>query len=134
MGRLNKEEKNTRTGKDQSHFPSSTRKRSFTGGSSSKEPTFQCRGSKRCVFDPWVGKIPWRRAWRPSPVFLPGESQGQRSLVGYHPWGRKESDMTEATHTRVAHGGFNWSIHKNGKEMVFVCVFLREILGEACTP
>ena len=40
-------------------------------------------------FDPWVGKIPWRRAWQPSPVFLPGESHGQRSLVGYSPWGRK---------------------------------------------
>ena len=46
-------------------------------------------------FDPWVGKIPWRRKWQPTPVFLPGESHGQRSLVGYSPWGRKESDMTE---------------------------------------
>ena len=41
---------------------------------------------------------PWRRAWQPTPVFLPGESHGQRSLVrGYSPWGHKESDMTEAT-------------------------------------
>ena len=46
---------------------------------------------------PWVRKIPWRRAWQPTPVFLPGESHGQRSLVGYSPWGRKESDTTEAT-------------------------------------
>ena len=46
-------------------------------------------------FDPWVGKIPWRRAWQPTPVFLPGESHGQRSLVGYSPWGHKESDTTE---------------------------------------
>ena len=38
---------------------------------------------KRLGFDPWVGKIPWRRAWRPTPVFLPGESLGQRSLAGY---------------------------------------------------
>ena len=36
-------------------------------------------------FDPWVGKIPWKRAWQPTPVFLPGESPGQRSLVGYSP-------------------------------------------------
>jgi len=36
-------------------------------------------------FDPCVGKIPWRRAWQPTPVFLPGESQGQRSLAGYSP-------------------------------------------------
>ena len=44
---------------------------------------------------PWVRKIPWRRAWQSAPVFLPGESHGQRSLVGYSPWGHKESDMTE---------------------------------------
>ena len=43
----------------------------------------------------WVGKIPWRRAWQPIPVFLPGESHGQRSLVGYSPWGHKELDTTE---------------------------------------
>jgi len=48
-------------------------------------------------FNPWVGNIHWRRAWQPTPVFLPGEIYGQRSLVGYSPWGRKESDMTEAT-------------------------------------
>ena len=48
-------------------------------------------------FDPWVGKIPWRRAWQPTPVSLPRESHGQRSLVGYSPWGRKELDTTEAT-------------------------------------
>ena len=44
-----------------------------------------------------VKKIPWRRAWKPTLVFLPGESHGQRSLLGYSPWGRKESDTTEAT-------------------------------------
>ena len=42
-----------------------------------------------------VGKIPWRREWQPTPVLLPGEFHGQRSLVGYSPWGCKESDMTE---------------------------------------
>ena len=46
-------------------------------------------------FDPWVGKITWRWPWQPTPVFLPGEFYGQRSLVGYSPWGHKESDMTE---------------------------------------
>ena len=45
--------------------------------------------------DPWVGKIPWRRKWQPTPVFLPGESHGQRSLVGYGPWGPKELDTSE---------------------------------------
>ena len=46
-------------------------------------------------FNPWVGKIPWRREWQLTPVFLPGAFHGQRSLVGYSPWGHKESDMTE---------------------------------------
>ena len=48
------------------------------------------------------GKVPWRRAWQPTPVFVPGESHGQRSLVGYSPWGCKESDTTEQlTHTHT---------------------------------
>ena len=46
-------------------------------------------------FDPWVGKIPWRRKWQSTPVLLPGKSHGLRSLVGYSPWGCKESDTTE---------------------------------------
>ena len=46
-------------------------------------------------FDNWVSKIPWRREWKPTPLFLPREFHGQRSLVGYSPWGRKELDMTE---------------------------------------
>ena len=50
---------------------------------------------RRPVFDPWVRKIPWRREWQPIPVFLPGKSHGQRSLVGYSPWGRKELDTTQ---------------------------------------
>ena len=57
---------------------------------------------KRHRFDPWVGKIFWRRAWQPTPVFLPGESHGQRSLVDYSPQGRREQDTTEplSTHTQ----------------------------------
>ena len=46
-------------------------------------------------FDRWVGKMPWRRTWQPTLVFLPGESHAERSLVGYSPWGCKESDMAE---------------------------------------
>ena len=57
----------------------------------------QFRRHRRYGFDPWVGKIPWRRKWQPSPVFLPGKSHGQRSLVCYSSWGHKESDMTEVT-------------------------------------
>ena len=67
------------------------------GGTSGKEPTCQCRRCKRQGFNPWVGKIPWRRARKPTPVFLPGESHELRSLAGYSPWNCKESDMTEAT-------------------------------------
>ena len=57
----------------------------FSGGASNEEPTCQCRRHKRHKFAPWVGKIPWSKAWQPTPVFLYGESQGQRSLVGYGP-------------------------------------------------
>ena len=57
----------------------------FPGSASDKEPTCPFRRSKRCRFYPWVGKIPWRRAWQPTPVFLPGESHGRRSLEGYSP-------------------------------------------------
>ena len=46
-------------------------------------------------YNHWVGKIPWRKKWQPTPVLLPGESHGQRSLVDYSPWGRKDSDTSE---------------------------------------
>ena len=49
-------------------------------------------------FNPWVGKISWRRQWHPTPVFLPGKSHEWRSLVGYNPWGHKESGTTERFH------------------------------------
>ena len=52
-------------------------------------------------FDPWVGKIPWKREWQPTSVFLPGKSLGQRSLVGYSPWGPKESDTTDQLSTHM---------------------------------
>ena len=51
--------------------------------------------SGRPGFNPWVGKIPWRREWLPTPVFWPGELHGQRSLAADSPWGRKESDTTK---------------------------------------
>ena len=63
------------------------------GGASGKEPPCQFRRHKTRAFDPRVRKIPWRRAWQPTPVFLPG----QRILAGYSPWGHKESDLTETT-------------------------------------
>ena len=57
----------------------------FLGGVSGKDPACQCRRCKRCRFNSWVGKIPWRRAWQPIPVFSPGKSQGKSSLAGYSP-------------------------------------------------
>ena len=60
-----------------------------------KELACQCKRHKRPGFGSWVGKIPWRRKWQPTPVFLPGKSHGQRNLAGYSPWGHKESDTTE---------------------------------------
>ena len=61
---------------------------SFPGGSDGKE-------SGRLGFEPWVGKIPWRREQLPTPVFLPGGYHGQKSLAGYSPCGHKKSDITE---------------------------------------
>ena len=58
------------------------------------------RRHKRHGYNPWVRKIPWRRNWQLTPVFLPGKFHRQRSLVGYSPWGHKELDMTEQARTR----------------------------------
>ena len=64
---------------------------------SGKEPAYQCRSCKRLGFDPWFGKIAWRRKWQHTPIFLLRESHGQRSLVGYGSQGYKELYTTEAT-------------------------------------
>ena len=58
-----------------------------------KKTHLQCRRCRRCRLDPWIGKVPWRRDWQPTPVFLPGKSHGQRRLAVYIPWG----------HERVGH-------------------------------
>ena len=74
----------------------------FSGGSSIKNPPANAGDIRDVGFDPWVRKILWRRSWQPALVFLPGESGGQRSLVGYSPQGLKELDTTEATwHARI---------------------------------
>ena len=59
------------------------------------QETGDVKRRRRHELDPWVGKIPWSSKWQPTPVFLPGKSYGQKSLVGYSPWGHKESDTTE---------------------------------------
>jgi len=72
----------------------------LSGGSVDKESACQCR---RCGFDPWVRKIPWRRAWQPTPVFLPGKFHGQRNLADYSPLGHKESDPNEQLALSLSH-------------------------------
>ena len=61
----------------------------FPGSSDGKESASQCRRQRKHRLDPWVGKIPWRRKWQPTPIFLPEKSQGQRILTGYRPWGHR---------------------------------------------
>ena len=76
----------------------------------------QCR---RPGFDPWIGKIPWRRDWLPTPIFLPGEFHGQRSLVGYSPWGHKESDTT------------GWLLHRH--KLFYKCLLNSHTCNNNCS-
>ena len=69
------------------------------GGASGKEPTWQCRRHKRCGFDPWAGKIPWRWSWQPTPVFLPEES----------PWTEEPGGLQPIGSQRVRHYSCNWT-------------------------
>ena len=75
----------------------------FPGDASGKEPACQCRRRKRFGIAPQVGKIPWKRKWQSTPVFLPGASHGQRSLVGCSPWGYEELDTTKVRQTCSRH-------------------------------
>ena len=85
----------------------------FPGGASGKESAFQRKRHKRHGFDLWVRKIPSRSVWQPTPVFLAGESHGQRSLMGYCPQAHKESDTTEATCTHARTCAYVWRyMHK----------------------
>ena len=70
----------------------------------------------RTGFSPWVGKIPWKREQLPTPVFWPGELQGQRDLTGYSPWGCKESDTTER---------LSLSFHIDNPKIVYMCVCIQ---------
>ena len=87
----------------------------FPGGTSGKEHVCQCRRCKRLRFNPWVRKIPWRRAWQPTPVFLPGESHGQRSLAGYSPQGRRvRHNRSDLVCTQVRHEA-DWTLDQKRK-------------------
>ena len=95
-----------------------------------KELVSQGRRCKRHRFDPWVRMIPWRRSWQLTLVFLPGESHGQRSLVGYSPQSHKELDTAEVENSAVATGLEKISFHSNLKEMQCQSMF---ILLHDCT-
>ena len=72
---------------------------------------------RRPGFDPWVGKIPWRREWQPTPIFLPRKFHGQRNLAGYSPWGHKESDTTEGlSHTHTHTHTYTHTAYKLNKQ------------------
>ena len=68
--------------------------RGFPGGSVVKNPPANARDGRRHGFDSWVRKIPWRMKGQPTKVFLPGKSHGQKSILGYSPWGCKRVDRT----------------------------------------
>ena len=87
------------------------------------------RRCERHRLDPWVGKIPWRRVWQPTPVFLPAESLRQRSLAGCSPWGNRELDTTECLSLHTCRDGWRdkhmdgwmdgWiDVHKANKQEV----------------
>ena len=72
-----------------------------TGSASGKESACRHRRCRILGFDPWVGKIPWRRKWQYTPVFVPGKSHGQRSLVGHSPWGCKSRTRLKRLSTQA---------------------------------
>ena len=94
----------------------------FPGDPSGKESASQCRKHKRCRLNPWVGKIPWTRKWLHTAVFLPGKPHGQRSLVGYSPWGHKELDISERLRAQTAHNKIRWNQRKRKPKSIFVFV------------
>ena len=83
---------------------------------------------RRCGFDPWVGKIPWRRKWQPIPVFLPGKSHEQRSLAGYSPWVRKR--VRHELATKQPEIGQKRNIYTMGFGL-YLCILLESWLKPA---
>ena len=85
----------------------------FPGGSEVRASA--CIAGERPGFDPWVRKIPWRRKWQPTPVFLPGESHGWRRLVGYSP-------RVAKGRTRLSDFTFTFTFNPPGNEKQWTCV------------
>ena len=105
------------------------------GGDSGKESACQCRRRKRRGFDPWVRKIPWRRKWQPTLVFLPGAFHGQRSLVGYNPRGHKRQQQQTKSDNRpsvqMSPGDSEWTLRLRNPRPL--CV-VRRIKGSGGHP
>ena len=91
----------------------------FPSGTNAKEPSYQCKGRKRRRFDSWVSKIPWRRAWQPPQVFLPGES----TLTEEPGW------LQSIESHRVGH---DWVTELNWSTYMKLLIFLPEILIPTC--
>ena len=91
--------------------------------------------SLRCGFDSWVRKIPGEGKWQPTAVSLPGEFHGQRSLVDYSPWGHKESDMAEHTHTQKSTKFLNWGylvfFNLKKQKKIFICLLY--LMKDVCS-
>ena len=96
----------------------------YPSGSDGKESTCQCR---RPRFNPWVGKIPCRKKWQPTLIFLPGKPHQQRTLVGYSPWGCKESDTTEQLTYYLGGGRVQYIKRLNAPWRLF-CLFPPPVL------
>ena len=88
----------------------------FLGSSDGEEYAYQCRSPG---FNPWVGRIPWRREWQPTPLFLAGKSCGQRGLVGYSLWGLKELNTIWATNTHPRRPPYPLSVQRNGLDFLW---------------
>ena len=112
-------------------------------GCLSRRVCLQCRGHRSLTFDPWMGKSPWRRKWQPTPVFVPRESNGQRSFVGYSPRGCKELDPTRwvSTHSSIMYTCQSQSVSSSrpfplspvgAHTFLFVCVCVHTFLLHIC--
>ena len=95
-----------------------------------KESTWEGR---RCCLNPWVRRIPWKRTWQSTPVFLPEKVHGPKNLVDYSPWGHKESDTTETVHKhrsmRVFAGSIMWQGRQSG---LFLRLTLVDLIFHVC--
>ena len=89
-----------------------------------KESTCQCRRSRRRRFNPWVGKMPWRKKWQLTPVFLPRKSQGLKSLMGYSPWDHKRVEQDWATKQITKRLQFNFILSSERRIHNVILVWL----------